>query len=90
MTIEQWKSNPGLTQEMRKIMSLPAFEKALSVLRESAPQNDVLTNQECTNNAAFLLGKVVGYNFFEQRLRSLAEIHDEVQTLVATYGEGEE
>lgn len=86
MTIEQWRSNPSLGFELRNLMETTSLKWAMEILRETCPSKDAVSNQEGTDNSAFILGKVIGYRLCEERIRSLAEVRDKIDVLNATYG----
>lgn len=92
MTRDQWFEEPNRAIELGKLLRDPLFQLALTVMDREGPSKrinhvpDVLANGAST----LYLGKIQGYQDFQDILLGLAELMPEHKLPKETYGAKEE
>lgn len=88
MTLEEWRSNPALAEELRKTFDLPIMKMAREVIESISPTHQIgaLSMEVIAHNAQFALGKIEGYHERDRAYDLLMQAPKEIRQPREDYG----
>lgn len=72
MNLSQFRQNPELVAYAAKLIAQPRFQALLAALREQHPKNFRGLGEHIGDNAHYKLGRIDGYDEFDNNLMSAA------------------